>query len=72
LIFFGNIKEIIQLDYNLEDMSVVLFKCDWFKLDGKRTALHDDGFLEASMLEVCGTRMIVLYWPIMLGRFSIC
>jgi hypothetical protein len=26
--FFGNIKEIIQLDYNLEDRSVVLFKCD--------------------------------------------
>ena len=45
--FFGNIKEIIQLDYNLEDRSVVLFKCDWFKLDGKRTALQDDGFFRS-------------------------
>ena len=45
--FFGNIKEIIQLDYNLEERSVVLFKCDWFKLDGKRTALKDDGFFRS-------------------------
>jgi hypothetical protein len=33
--FFGTLKAIIQLDYN--ERSVVLFKCDWFKLDGKRT-----------------------------------
>lgn len=45
--FFGNIKEIIQLDYNLEERSVVLFECDWFKLDGKRTALKDDGFFKS-------------------------
>jgi hypothetical protein len=45
--FFGNIKEIIQLDYNLEERYVVLFKCDWFKLDGKRTALKDDGFFKS-------------------------
>ena len=27
--FYENIKEIIQLDYNGDDRSVVLFKCDW-------------------------------------------
>jgi hypothetical protein len=43
--FFGTLKEIIQLDYNAR--SVVLFKCDWFKLDGKRTELKDDGFFRS-------------------------
>jgi hypothetical protein len=43
--FFGTLKEIIQLDYN--ERSVVLFKCDWFKLDGKRTKLKDDGFFRS-------------------------
>jgi hypothetical protein len=43
--FFGTLKEIIQLDYN--ERSVVLFKCDWFKLDGKRTELNDDGFFRS-------------------------
>jgi hypothetical protein len=39
--FFGTLKEIIQLDYN--GRYAVLFKCDWFKLDGKRIELKDDG-----------------------------
>jgi hypothetical protein len=39
------LKEIIQLDYN--ERYVVLFKCDWFKLDGKRTELKDDGFFRS-------------------------
>jgi DNA topoisomerase VI subunit B len=39
------LKEIIQLDYN--EGSVVLFKCVWFKLDGKRTGLKDDGFFRS-------------------------
>jgi hypothetical protein len=43
--FFGSLKEIIQLDYN--ERSVVLFKCDWFKLDGKMTELKDDGFFRS-------------------------
>ncbi|XP_037430214.1 uncharacterized protein LOC119295881 [Triticum dicoccoides] len=42
--FYGTLKEIIQLDYNLDDRSVVLFKCDWFKLHGKKTELQNDGF----------------------------
>ncbi|XP_037450508.1 uncharacterized protein LOC119320558 [Triticum dicoccoides] len=41
--FYGTLKEIIQLDYNLDDRSVVLFKCDWFKLDGKKTEPQNDG-----------------------------
>jgi hypothetical protein len=45
LIFFGTLKEIIQLDYN--ERSAVLFKCDWFKLDGKRAELKDDGFFRS-------------------------
>jgi hypothetical protein len=43
--FFETLKEIIQLDYN--ERSVVLFKCDWFKLDGKRTKLKDDDFFRS-------------------------
>jgi hypothetical protein len=43
--FFGTLKEIIQLDYNKR--SIVLFKCNWFKLDGKRTELKDDGFFKS-------------------------
>jgi hypothetical protein len=42
---FGTLKEIIQLDCN--ERSIVLFKCDWFKLDGKMTTLKDDGFFRS-------------------------
>ena len=45
--FLGTLKEIIQLDYNGDERSVVLFKCDQFKLDGKKTALKDDGFFKS-------------------------
>jgi hypothetical protein len=45
--FFGTLREIIQLEYNFDGRSVVLFKCDWFKLDGKRTELKDDGFFKS-------------------------
>lgn len=44
--FYGNIKEIIQLEYSGDDRSVVLFKCDWYKLDG-RNAMKDDGFFKS-------------------------
>jgi hypothetical protein len=43
--FFGTLKEIIQLDYN--ERSVVLFKCDWFILDGKMNELKDDDFFKS-------------------------
>jgi hypothetical protein len=49
--FYGTIKEIIQLQYNNKEdgtpRSVVLFRCDWYKLDGKRTSLKDDGFFKS-------------------------
>ena len=45
--FYGTLKEIIQLEYNSDDRSVVLFKCDWFKLDGKQTKLKNDGFFKS-------------------------
>jgi len=44
--FYGNLKEIIQLDYNDDDRSIVLFKCDWYKLDGTN-AQKDDGFYKS-------------------------
>ena len=46
-VFFGTLKEIILLEYNLDGRSVVLFKCDWYKLDGKKTELKDDGFFKS-------------------------
>ena len=45
--FFGTLKEIIQLEYNLDGRSIVLFKCGWYKLDGKKTELKDDGFFKS-------------------------
>jgi hypothetical protein len=45
--FFRTLKEIVQLDYPETERSAVLFKCDWFKLDEKKTALKDDGFFKS-------------------------
>ena len=45
--FFGTLKEIIQIEYLEDDRSAVLFKCDWFKLDGKKNGLRDDGFFKS-------------------------
>jgi hypothetical protein len=49
--YFGKLTEIIELLYNSKDdgttRSMVLFKCDWYKLDGKKTALKDDGFFRS-------------------------
>jgi hypothetical protein len=42
--FFGTLKEIVQLEYPEDDRSVVLFECDWYKQDGKKTELQYDGF----------------------------
>lgn len=40
-------KEIIQLEYNSDERIVVLLKCDWFKLNGKRIELKYDGFFKS-------------------------
>jgi len=45
--FYGTLKEIIELEYNAEERTVVLFKCDWFKLDGRNTELQYDGFFKS-------------------------
>uniref|UniRef100_A0A8R7TU01 DUF4218 domain-containing protein n=1 Tax=Triticum urartu TaxID=4572 RepID=A0A8R7TU01_TRIUA len=53
--FYGTLKEIIQLDYNsndnLDGRSVILFKCDWFKLDGKKKELKNDRFFKSINVE---------------------
>jgi hypothetical protein len=45
--FYGILKEIIRLEYNGNERSVILFKCDWFKLDGKKTELKNDGYFKS-------------------------
>ena len=49
--FYGTLKEIIELQYNTKDdgakRTVVVFRCDWYKLDGKHTAVRDDGFCKS-------------------------
>jgi len=49
--FYGTLKEIIELQYNAKNdgtkRSIVVFRCDWYKLDGKHTALKDDGFYKS-------------------------
>lgn len=49
--YFGKLADIIELQYNgVTDgntRTVVLFRCEWYKLDGKNTALKDDGFFRS-------------------------
>jgi hypothetical protein len=45
--YYGTLKEIIELEYTDSDRSVVIFRCDWYKLDGKHTSLKDDGFYKS-------------------------
>jgi hypothetical protein len=47
--FYGTLKEIIKLNYTGEgeERSVVLFKCDWYKLDGKISRLQNDGYFKS-------------------------
>jgi hypothetical protein len=49
--FYGKLNDIIELQYNSRQdgttRSVVVFRCDWYKLDGKRTAIKDDGFFRS-------------------------
>ena len=44
--FYGQLRNIIELRYNSSggvDRSVVLFRCDWFDLGGKKPGIIDDG-----------------------------
>ncbi|KAK1650907.1 hypothetical protein QYE76_068712 [Lolium multiflorum] len=48
--FFGQLKSIIRLQYNSSGgvhRSVVLFRCDWFDLGGRKPGLDDDGHFKS-------------------------
>lgn len=48
--FFGQLKSIIKLQYNCSGgvhRSVVLFRCDWFDLGGRRPGINDDGHFKS-------------------------
>ena len=49
--YFGKLIDIVELRYNSKyggnARTVVLFKCEWYKLDGKKTAVKDDGFFRS-------------------------
>lgn len=49
--YYGKLTEIIELQYNNNDdgtsRTVVVFRCDWYKLDGKKTAMKDDGLFRS-------------------------
>ena len=54
--FYGQLKEIIKLQYNSThgvNRSVVLFRCDWFDLDAKKTGLKDDGHFKSINIGKC-------------------
>ncbi|CAL1407368.1 unnamed protein product [Linum trigynum] len=40
--FYGVIDEILVVEY-VKDKKVVLFKCEWFKLDGRKKGIQTDG-----------------------------
>lgn len=48
--FYGQLKEVIQLQYNSDSNSqrtVVLFKCDWFDTCSKKSRMKDDGYFKS-------------------------
>ena len=49
--FYGQLRSVIKLQYNSSggiDRSVVLFRCDWFDLGGKKnTGFKDDGHFKS-------------------------
>jgi hypothetical protein len=49
--YFGKLTKIIELQYNSHadgtTRNVILFRCEWYKLDGKKTALKDDGIFRS-------------------------
>lgn len=52
--FYGALKEILELQYNSNlqvNRSVVLFRCDWFDMGGKKTGIRDDGYFKSVNIE---------------------
>lgn len=48
--FYGQLKEVIQLQYNSDANSqrtVVLFKCDWFDTCSKKSRMKNDGYFKS-------------------------
>lgn len=48
--FYGCLKQIIELQYNSDfsdRRTVVLFRCDWFDTNGKKSRMKDDGFFRS-------------------------
>jgi hypothetical protein len=49
--YYDTLKEIIELQYSSKldgtQRTVVVFRCDWYKLDGKHTSAKDDGFYKS-------------------------
>lgn len=48
--FYGLLKEIVELRYNVvsgRDMTVVLFRCDWFDTHGKKFRMKEDRFFKS-------------------------
>ncbi|CAO2168753.1 unnamed protein product [Urochloa humidicola] len=48
--FYGQLKEIIELQYNSDlsiSRTVVLFHCDWFDTNSKKSRMKDDGFFKS-------------------------
>jgi hypothetical protein len=49
--YFEKLTEIIELQYNNHvdgtTRNVILFRCEWYKLDGRKTALKDDGLFRS-------------------------
>jgi hypothetical protein len=48
--FFGQLKEVIQLQYNSDANSqrtVVLFKCDWFDTCSMKSRMENDGYFKS-------------------------
>jgi hypothetical protein len=48
--FYGQLRRIIKLQYNSSGgihRSVILFRCDWFDLGGKKTGVKDDGYFKS-------------------------
>ena len=48
--YYGVVKEVLELTYmknKYGDRSVVLFRCDWFDLEGRLTKMKDDGYFKS-------------------------
>jgi len=52
--FYGILKEIIEMQYNSNlqfRRSVVLFRCDWFDMAGKKRGIRNDGYFKSINIE---------------------